>query len=272
MIQWPSEKFNGDRSSFREPYLENLKQQLRAAGCYRIASGEEKMPIEMANLTNTNELKLQDKKYEWERKNMLGFAIITMSVESIILSKINKSKINTCCEAFAFLETTYGGALTVAEMAHIDRLLDKNILPTESAEVFIERWLQLSVQSGIERNVVNDVRVLARLTKLFESTNKFPNAIKLCYLTNQNLNETIALIIKEDEKDKLLIKLNTDTTKVTFKEKEDIPSIMKIDQPNNNSNNNTYNKNKHNRSTQRDRSYNKSDRSYSRDRSFLSSK
>ena len=81
MIQWPGEKFNGDRSSFREPYLENLKQQLRAAGCYRIASGEEKMPIEMANLTNTNELKLQDKKYEWERKNMLGFAIITMSVE-----------------------------------------------------------------------------------------------------------------------------------------------------------------------------------------------
>ena len=94
MIQWPNEKFNGDRSSFREPYLENLKQQLRAAGCYRIASGEEKMPIEMANLTNTNELKLQDKKYEWERKNMLGFAIITMSVESIILSNINKSKIN----------------------------------------------------------------------------------------------------------------------------------------------------------------------------------
>ena len=129
------------------------------------------------------------------------------------------------------------------------------------------RWLQLSVQSGIERNNVNDVRVLARLTKLFESTNKFPNAIRLCYVTNQNLNETIALIIKEDEKDKSLIKLNTDTTKVSFKEKGDIPSIMKIDQPNNNSNNNTYNKNKHNRSPQRDRSYNKSDRSYSRDRS-----
>ena len=66
----------------------------------------------MANLTNTNELRLQDKKYEWERKNMLGFAITTMSIEPIILSKIKKSNISTCCEAYTFLETNYGLVIT----------------------------------------------------------------------------------------------------------------------------------------------------------------
>ena len=85
MIQWPGEKVNGDRSLSREPYLEHLKQQLRAAGCYRIASGEEKLPMEMASLTNTDELKLQEIKYKLEGKNMSGFAI-TMSIKVIVLS------------------------------------------------------------------------------------------------------------------------------------------------------------------------------------------
>ena len=85
-------------------------------------------------------------------------------------------------------------------MANIDRLLDNNILSNESPEVFIDIWMQLCVQSEIERNNVNDVRILARLTKLFESANKFPNAIRLCYLVNKNLNQTIAIIIKENEK------------------------------------------------------------------------
>ena len=47
--------------------------------------------------------------------------------------------------------------------------------------------------SGIERNIANDVRILARLKKVFESDNKYLTAIKLCYLTNKGLNDTIAL-------------------------------------------------------------------------------
>ena len=39
---------------------------------------------------------------------------------------------------------------------------------------------------------------------LFEIANKFPNAIKLCYLTSKDLNDTIALIIEEDERDEFL--------------------------------------------------------------------
>lgn len=230
MFKWPYEKYEGNKSEFRDPYLEQLKQQLRAGNCYRIATGEEKEVID-ANVEDLNgiDLKLQEKTAEWERRNMLGFAIISMSISSTILNKINKDSISTCHGAYKFLETKYGGKLSVAEMAHIDRLLDRKIGINESAETFIEKWLQLHLQSGIERNEINDVRLLARLTKLFEDDGKFINVIKLCYLTNKDLEETIQLIIKEDEKDKIAGKINEDNNKVKFKEKdkEELPSIMK---------------------------------------------
>ena len=80
MFKWPYEKYEGNKSEFRDPYLEQLKQQLTAGNCYRIATGEEKEDID-ANVEELNGInsKLQEKRAEWERRNMLGFAIISMS-------------------------------------------------------------------------------------------------------------------------------------------------------------------------------------------------
>ena len=118
----------------------------------------------------------------------------------IVIRFLRFSQLSALC--VDTIKSTYGGQLCGLEMANIDRLLDNDILSNESAEAFIDRWVQLCVQSVIERNKVNDIRILARLTKLFEGANKFPNASNLCYLTNLNLTETIAVIIKEDEKEK----------------------------------------------------------------------
>ena len=94
---------------------------------------------------------------------MLGFAIITISIKTVMLSKMNISNINTCYDAYVYYKTNYRGQLTAAEMAYIDRLLFKKILPTELAESFEDRWLQLCIQSVIERNFMKDIGILARL-------------------------------------------------------------------------------------------------------------
>ena len=64
--------------------------------------------------------------------------------------------------------------------------------------------MQLSSQSGLDRNVSNDISILTRLTELFESGDKYLNAIKLCCLTNKDLIDTIVLIIEDDGRDKFL--------------------------------------------------------------------
>ena len=66
MFKWPYEKYEGNKSEFRDPYLEQLKQQLRAGNCYRIATGEEKEVID-ANVEDLNgiDLKLHEKTAGW---------------------------------------------------------------------------------------------------------------------------------------------------------------------------------------------------------------
>ena len=88
-----------------------------------------------------------------------------MSITKPVLNKINALTTN-CREAYLILENTYGGNLTVAEMAFLDNMLDKKKETTESAETFIENWIQLSLQTGITRKKENDTRQQARLIKL----------------------------------------------------------------------------------------------------------
>ena len=75
-----------------------------------------------------------------------------MSITKPVLNKINAHTTN-CREAYLILENTYGGNLTVAEMAFLDNMLDKKKETTESAETFIENWIQLSLQTGITRTI-----------------------------------------------------------------------------------------------------------------------
>ena len=71
-------------------------------------------------------------------------------------------------EAYEFLNNQYGGILTVAEVAYLEKELEKWKNTDESAEVFIENLKQLSSQLGITRSAENDTRQLAKLIKLFE--------------------------------------------------------------------------------------------------------
>ena len=45
MLHWTSKQFDGNRSLFKYPYSEELKQQLRSVNCYRIAEGSEEKPV-----------------------------------------------------------------------------------------------------------------------------------------------------------------------------------------------------------------------------------
>ena len=114
MLQWTSKQFDGNRSLFKYPYQENIKQQLRVINCYRIAIGEETIPIVPEHFENGDAtlLKISDKRDDWERRNQLGFALISMSVTKPVLNKINAQTTN-CREAYLILENTYGGNLTV---------------------------------------------------------------------------------------------------------------------------------------------------------------
>ena len=90
-----------------------------------------------------------------------------MSITKPVLNKIDAITTN-CWEAYLILENTYGGNLTVAEMAFLDNTLDKKKETTESAEIHIENWIQLSLQTGITRTAENDTRQQAKLINLFE--------------------------------------------------------------------------------------------------------
>ena len=173
MMTWIGPQFNGDRTKFKFPYLKNLKRRLRATNTFNIANNAEKKPTQNISsssssspspspsssnaVPNTYELRIMDKMVDWEKRNQLGFAIITISVTSSILLKINGATTN-CKEAYEFLNNQYGGILTVAEVAYLEKELEKRKNADESAEVFIEDWKQLSTQLGITRSAENDTR------------------------------------------------------------------------------------------------------------------
>ena len=230
MLHWTSKQFDGNRSLFKYPYSEELKQQLRSVNCYRIAEGSEEKPV-MPERENNGDttliIKMTDKIDEWEKRNQLGFALITMSVNKTVLNKINSAATN-CREAYKVLQDLYGGALTVAEMAYIENLLDKKKEKDETAESYIENWKSLSLQAGITRNNENDTRQLAKLIKLFERDNLFKSAIEMSYLTDKNFDQTVTLIIKEDEKNRMTN--NDNTPKVNFETDNNTTTILKIKQ------------------------------------------
>ena len=146
-MNWIGPQFNGDRTKLKFPYLENLKRQLRATNTFYIANNTEKKTTQEISssssnaIPNTYELRNMDKIDDQEKRNQLGFAIITISVTSSIKLKIN-GVTNDCKEAYEFLNNQYGGILTVAEVAYLEKELEKRKNTDESAEVFIENWKQ----------------------------------------------------------------------------------------------------------------------------------
>ena len=100
------------------------------------------------------ELRIIDKIENRDKSNKLGFA----STSSILL-KINDF------EAYAFLNSQYGGRLTVAEVPFLEKELERKKNDDKLAEMFIENWKILSSHKGITRNSENDTRRLAKLSK-----------------------------------------------------------------------------------------------------------
>ena len=84
-------------------------------------------------------------------------------------------------------------------MAFINNLLDKQKDNSETAENFIENWIQLSLQAGITRSVENNTRQQSKLIKLFEKDKLYTNAAKMSYMTDDNFDEMITLIIKDEK-------------------------------------------------------------------------
>ena len=94
--------------------------------------------------------------------------------------------------------------------------------------MFIENWKQLSSQLGFTRSTENDTRQLAKLVKLFERDNMYRASIDMAYLTDKNLDETLTLIIKEDQKDKLRREIpSVSFNTVAETQLDDIPSILR---------------------------------------------
>ena len=198
--------------------------------------------------------------------------IISISVTSSILRKIN-GVTTGCRKVYQFLNAQYGGTLTVAEVAYLEKELDRRKSTDESAEVFIENWKQLSSQLGITRNTENDTRQLAKLIKLFERDNMYKTSIDMAYLNDKNLDETITLIIKEDQKDILKKK---EISSVSFNNIADaqhnnITSILRVHDSNDykmtNRSNSPYRYNNIDNTNKSNYSYSRNDRSRSRERS-----
>ena len=61
----------------------------------------------------------------------------------------------------------------------------------------------LSSQLGITRSRANDVRQLAKCTKHFVTDNMQDAPIEMSCLADKKVNQTINLMIKQDQKDKL---------------------------------------------------------------------
>ena len=70
MLQWTAKQFDGNRSLFKYPYQESIKQQLRVINCYRIAIGEETIPIISEHFENGDAtlLRISDKRDDWGRE------------------------------------------------------------------------------------------------------------------------------------------------------------------------------------------------------------
>ena len=93
-MNWAGSQSYGNRSKFKFPYLEDLKLQLRATNTYNIAVNIDQRLISNSNTLpygtrNSYDLRILDKIDDWEKRNQLCFAIISMSVTSSILLKIN---------------------------------------------------------------------------------------------------------------------------------------------------------------------------------------
>ena len=84
-----------------------------------------------------------DKIENRDKSNQLGFA----STSSILL-KINDF------EAYAFLNSQYGGRLPVAEVPFLEKELERKKNADKLAEMFIENWKILSSHKGIDRKSV----------------------------------------------------------------------------------------------------------------------
>ena len=132
-----------------------------------------------------------------------------MSVIPIISSKINKIPNITCHLA------TYGRKLTVAEMTYIEKMIEKK-MEHETAETYIENFKSLYFRSGILGSPDDKTRMLFRLLKNFERDNLFSDSIKLAYFTDKDFDQTVELIIKEDEKDRATKGIKEDSNKVNF--------------------------------------------------------
>ena len=67
------------------------------------------------------------------------------------------------------------------------------------------RWdcRYLSSQLGITRSRANDIRQLAKCTKHFVTDNMQDAPIEMTCLADKKVNQTINLMIKQDQKDKL---------------------------------------------------------------------
>ena len=265
MYTWPGTPFNGDKYKF-DSYIEVLTQQLRANNCLKIAKNEEepqqqqqqqqqggnspnasqssnslstRSPVNavISTPTATDLQNTQLRLAEQERKSELGLAIICMSVIPIISSKINKIPNISCHLAFTFLKTTYGSKLTVAEMTYIDKMMEKK-MGNETAETYIENFKSLHLRSGILGSSDDKTRMLCRLLKNFERDNLFSDSIKLAYFTEKDFDQTVELIIKEDEKNRATRSIKEDLNKVNFQDniEPNIPTILRIN--NNYENNN----------------------------------
>ena len=158
MMNWIGPQFNGDRTKFKFPYLENLKRQLRATNTFKIANNTEQKPtLDISSssnaVPNTCELRVMDKIDDWEKRNQLGFAIITSSVTS----KIN-GVTNECREAYDFLNNQFGGILTIAEVAYLEKQLEKNnrwSLVVQQSQISLS-IKDLTITTELKRHSVND--------------------------------------------------------------------------------------------------------------------
>ena len=271
MYTWPGTPFNGDRYKF-DSYLEVLTQQLRANNCLKIARDEEEIQQQQGSTSSSNaslsassttttrsttntvisstttvpptteSYNAQLKIAEHERKSELGLAIICMSVIPIISNKINNLPHLTCHLAYSFLKTTYGSKLTVAEMTYIDKLIEKK-MENETAETYIENFKSLHLRSGIVGTVDDKTRMLFRLIKNFERDGIFSDSIKLAYFTEKDFDQTVELIIKEDERNRATKNIKEDMNKVNFQDsiEPNIPTILRINSNYNNNDNETTN-------------------------------
>ena len=138
MLQWTSENFDGNRFVLNCFYMDNLKQHLRNSNCYKLANGD---------VVKSN--------YQPSKRGLQQCTIIVCWRNLIIgrkepnrpgnhLHECYKNYIDKINqhgrEAYLLLQTTYGGALTAAEMAHIENILDTKITKKVTAESSIENW------------------------------------------------------------------------------------------------------------------------------------